>query len=128
MRWRTLNLFLLSIYLAFCGCNQSEQRRVQEFRSPDGSWMIEINSFTHGALAPSFTSIELYQRDAHRQASDEVFQVHGMCAITAKWIHSDAVEIDSLDCPFQDAHLMVIKKGPIRISYKGPSFESGFTP
>lgn len=109
---------LLVIVGTMTGCSSNSERQMKKFPSPDKRWIVEVDAFDRG-MAPAFAAVELYPSSGRRTKNDDVFMVHGAHEISVEWKGNTLVHISCLDCPYQDATLLVAKKGPVWFSYEG---------
>ena len=115
MRMKWFYSTFLGVFLAGCSHSVIESER---FSSPNGRWILEATGNDHGALAASVTVVNVHLATEGWKSENNVLIVPGAHAVNAFWENNNTVRIDCIQCPFGDAELIVVKKGPIQIRYE----------
>ena len=119
MRINWIYSSLLGIFLT--GCSRSVIESVR-FHSPNGRWVLEATGNDHGALAASLTVVNVHLATEGWKSENNVLIVPGVHTVNAGWDNNNTVRIDCIQCPFGDAELIVVKKGPVQIRYGTATF------
>lgn len=118
MRIKWIYSTLLGVLVA--GCSHSVIESVR-FPSPNGRRVLEATRNDHGALAASVTVVNVHLATEGWKSENNALIVPGVHTVNALWENNNTVRIDCIQCPFGDAELIVVKKGPVQIRYETPT-------
>ncbi len=92
---------------------------LKSYPSPNHKWIVTVLNYDPGAIGSVGTVLYMLPSGVRgRDPSDNILILSGRYQVNPTWKSDTELQVECVACSFQNAELVVTRKGGVSISYK----------